>query len=48
MVGGLAYRLLIDLFSPDLPSTKDFDVLCNKPKDNYTPKPLVTAERFRF
>lgn len=48
MVGGPTYRLLRDLFSPDLPSTKDFDVLCNKLKDHYTPKPLVIAERFRF
>ena len=48
MVGGPTYRLLRDLFSPDLPSSKDFDVLCNKLKDHYTPKPLVIAERFRF
>ena len=48
MVGSPTYRLLRDLFSRDLPSTKDFDVLCNKLKDHNTPEPLVIAERFRF
>lgn len=48
LVGSQTYRLLRDLFSPDLPSTKDYAVLCDKLKDHYAPKPLVIAERFRF
>ena len=48
LVGASAYRLLRDIFSPDLPSTKDFPTLCDKSKSHYAREPLVIAERFRF
>ena len=46
LVGASAYRLLRDIFSPDLPSTKDFPTLCDKLKTHYAREPLIIAERF--
>ena len=48
LIGDPAYRLLRDLFSPDLPSTKDYPTLCAKLKTHYAPEPLVIAERYRI
>ena len=48
LVGAQTYRLLRDLFSPTLPSTKDYATLCTKLKSHYSPEPLIIAERFRF
>lgn len=48
LIGSTTYRLLRDICSPDLPSTKTYVELCEILKKHFSPKPIVIAERFRF
>ena len=43
LIGSCAYRLLRDLFHPNLPLTQDYKTLCDKLESHFPP-----AERFRF
>lgn len=48
VIGADTYRLLKNLVSPDKPSTRTYEQLCDALGDHYKPKPLVIVERFRF
>ncbi|PIK47184.1 hypothetical protein BSL78_15954 [Apostichopus japonicus] len=48
VVGVIAYRLLKDLCSPNLPNTKSYGDLKKLLQDHYSPRPIVIAERHRF
>lgn len=48
LIGPQAYALLRNLLTPDLPSSKTFDVLKTTLKEHYMPKPSVIGERFKF
>lgn len=48
VVGVIAYRLLKDLCSPNLPNTKSYGDLKQLLQDHYSPRPIVIAERHRF
>ncbi|XP_071816653.1 uncharacterized protein [Apostichopus japonicus] len=48
VVGVIAYRLLKDLCSPNLPNTKSYGDLKKLLQDHYSPRSIVIAERHRF
>jgi hypothetical protein len=48
LLGGKTYTLLRNLTAPNKPKEKDYTTLVNLLRDHLTPKPIVTAERFRF
>ena len=48
VVGPHAYRLLKDLSSPNLPSSKKYSEVKKLLQDHFSPKPIVIAERHRF
>lgn len=48
LIGSKAYGLLRSLTAPAKPSEKNYDEIVRILKDHLSPKPLVTAERFRF
>ena len=47
-IGQKGYKLLKSYCSPDLPSAKTFDELKNVLLEHLSPKPTLTAERFKF
>ena len=47
-MGSKAYGLLRSLLAPTKPTEKKFEDLVKVMKDHLNPKPLVTAERFKF
>ena len=48
LIGGLTYKLLADLVSPDKPKDKTLKELSDALAAHCAPKPLVIAERYRF
>ena len=48
VVGAGTYKLLKDLSSPDLPSSKGYEELKKVLLEHYSPKPVVIAERHKF
>lgn len=48
VIGKTAYSILRDLCSPDAPSTKTFNALCDLLKNHYKPKALEVAESYKF
>ena len=47
-IGQVGYKLLRDLCAPDLPKTKSYEQLVTLMGEHQKPKPMVSAERFRF
>lgn len=47
-LGVQGYKTLQDLFAPENPTTKTFQVLCDALEQHHSPKPLQLAERFRL
>ena len=47
-IGGTAYGILCSLVAPDSPMTKSLEVLTEKLRDHYEPRPIKKAERFHF
>ncbi|PIK44830.1 hypothetical protein BSL78_18309 [Apostichopus japonicus] len=48
VVGVIAYKLLKDLCSPNLPNTKSYGDLKKLLQDHYSPRPIVIAERHKI
>ena len=46
VIGGKAYGLLRNLFSPTKPADADYATLIKTMKDHLSPKPFMIAERF--
>ena len=47
-IGGTAYGILRSLVAPDSPMSKSLEVLTEKLRDHYEPRPIIIAERFHF
>lgn len=48
VIGSDAYELMVNLCTPDKPSTKSFGELVAIMKGHLQPRPSLLAERFRF
>lgn len=48
LLGAKNYSLLRNLVAPENPMDKTYQVLVEKLKSHFEPKPLVIAERFNF
>ena len=48
LVGPKVFKLLKNILQPETPESKSYDKLCTALKGHHSPKPNLTAERFRF